>query len=471
MRSLDTINEYVKLVCHQIRWKKSHERISEEVSNHIIDGRDAYIKQGLDEQEATIKAIAESGDALVIGTQLDRIHRPKPQWAMLLWVAGFLLLGVLFSQITFPGMDFQYIFTRLFWLAIGTAFMLAAYFADFSILGKYPWRIFIALSLLVVVVFFAIPANNQWIRIPYIGTIQLGIMSLVFPVILASVIYTARNKGYKGLIISLLVYAFFCLAVIATPPPGLTAFMHFAPVGILLFIFAIMRGWFGVSKLKGSLLVVLPHVGIFALWLLVNIQSGGSFVFHRLIAIINPNTDPLGRGFFPVQIRRLLSNAVLLGEGTHDHWYDRFWPMYDMPEMLYTDYLLATVIFRFGWLAFVAIMCALIFFISKAVTHCFKQKSSLGFFVSTAIIMTFAMQVLTYVAFNLGFGVMFISLPLISSGNTSIVINMILIGFMLSVFRTGDAIEDKSIAPSPRQNDIFTWHDGKLTIDFKMKAE
>jgi len=242
------------------------------------------------------------------------------------------------------------------------------------------------------------------------------------------------------------------------------------PVGLALIIFAVMRGWFGVSKLRGALMVVVPHVAVFALWLWRVASNGGSFAFHRMIAIIDPYSDASGRGFLPIQARRLLNNAVLLGEGTPDNW-DRFWPMRDMQQMLYSDYLLTTVIYRFGWLVFAAIICALIFFISKAAMRCFKQKSGLGFFVSIAIIMTFSMQVLTYVIFNLGFGITIISLPLISPGNAAIVVNMVLIGFMLSVFRTGDVVVDKKKVSSVRQNDFLSWDNGKLTINFKVKAE
>ena len=466
MPSPDKINEYAASVVQQIRWKNARLRVSEEITNHIVDGRDSYIVQGFDEQTATDKAIADTGDSITLGAQLDRIHRPKPQWDMFLWVAGFLLLGVLLSQTIFPGMDVPYsrLPTRLIWLAIGTVFMFVAYFADFSILAKYPRRIFIVVTLLTTVAFFFIPAQAQWISMPYLGSIQFHNITLAFPVILVPIIYTARNKGYGGLIISLLAYAFFCLATAIS----LAAFAHFAPVGISLIILAIMRGWFGVSKLWGSLLVIVAHIAVFIVWLLTN---GGSFVFHRIMAIINPYADPLGRGFFPIQVRRLLNSAVLLGEGTPDYLYDRFWPMNDMQQMLYSDNLLTVVIFRFGWLVFAAIMCALIFFIAKAIARCFKQKSSLGFFVSFAITMTFAIQVLTYVIFNMGFSVAFISLPLISPGNAAIVVNMVLIGFMLSIFRTGDAAIDKKISSTAKQNDFLSWDNGKLTINFKMKAE
>ena len=107
MLSLDRINEYVNVVCHQIRWKKAHFRISEEMQNHIIDGRDSYMAQGLDESTATEKALADTGDATEIGTQLDRIHRPKPQWGMFVATAILLILGLSDNQFQILIMGFS----------------------------------------------------------------------------------------------------------------------------------------------------------------------------------------------------------------------------------------------------------------------------------------------------------------------------------------------------------------------------
>ncbi|MCL2364458.1 MAG: permease prefix domain 1-containing protein [Defluviitaleaceae bacterium] len=467
MRSLDAIHEYVNTVCRQIRWKKAHARISEEMLNHITDSRDTYLQQGLDEEEATQNAITDAGDALVIGTQLDRIHRPKPQWGMMLSVVGFALLGIILGHVLFPGMDILYgrLFSQLIWLIIGTAFMFAAYFADFTILGKYPWRIFITVSLMAFILFYFASRHGQWIRIPYLGNIEFRYISLLFPITLVPAVYATRNKGYVGLIIALFAYGFLCLVAVAAPPIGVSGFMHFMPVGLALMIFAVMRGWFGINKWRGLLLVAVPHVSIFT-WILWESRHRDFYQFRRMI---NPHLDPTGRGFFPLQVRRLLNNATLLGEGTTE--YTRFWPIRDMPEMLYEDFLLATVAFRLGWLAFAAVLCAFIFFIAHAATRCFKQKSGLGFFVSIAIIMTFAIQVFSYVISNLGFAFIRTSLPLISPGNNAIVIYMALLGFMLSVFRTGDAVADKYSDPHTQRTGPISWQDGKLIIDFNKKVK
>jgi cell division protein FtsW (lipid II flippase) len=120
-----------------------------------------------------------------------------------------------------------------------------------------------------------------------------------------------------------------------------------------------------------------------------------------------------------------------------------------------------------GWIAFLGIIIALLFFIVKGFSLCFKQKSSLGLFVSLSIMITFTIQMLIYVVFNLGFQLISpLSLPLISYGNTATVINLGLIGLMLSVFRTGDMVKGEG-GPC-KNNKLFSWNNGKLTIDFKV---
>ena len=78
----DKIKEYAVLVSQQIRWKKARNRVLEEITDHIVDGRDYYIAQGIDEQLATDKAIVDTGDYMIIGSELNRVHRPKPQWVI-----------------------------------------------------------------------------------------------------------------------------------------------------------------------------------------------------------------------------------------------------------------------------------------------------------------------------------------------------------------------------------------------------
>lgn len=56
------IQEYIHSVCNQVKWKKSHVYISNELENHIIDQKNAFISQGLNEDKAIENAITEMGD-------------------------------------------------------------------------------------------------------------------------------------------------------------------------------------------------------------------------------------------------------------------------------------------------------------------------------------------------------------------------------------------------------------------------
>ena len=82
--------------------------------------------------------------------------------------------------------------------------------------------------------------------------------------------------------------------------------------------------------------------------------------------------------------------------------------------------------------------------------------------------LNFAVQTFDYVMFNLGFQMASpISLPLVITSNVAFVINMVLIGFMLSVFRTGDVVVDKAAPYDAKGCRLIAWDSGKLTINFK----
>lgn len=422
MPLVDKIDEYVAIVCQQIRWKKARQRVSSELKCHILDERDAYIKQGLDEETATDKAILNTGDSITIGTQLDRVHRPKPQWEMFAWIIGLLLFGLSIGYFVFDDINVAH---RLHLTAISLIVMLCAYFVDFTILGKYPRAICFAVALLMLIVFNI--NRHATFLFAFAMSFQLQVLALALPVVFAPIICISRNKRYLGLLGCLFTYALLCLVSMGTPM--LSGFLHFSIIGVVLLFIAVMKNWFGVGRAIGLFVTITP-LFVLAITVLFNAHWQSA----RLMAVINPGSDPLGFGFIALQVRELLSGAVLIGEGA----IPKFFPH----SMFYTDFILSTIIIRYGWLVFMVIMGLLLLFISKVVLRCFMQKSSLGFFVSIAVALTIFVQFFMYFIYNIGFTITHISLPFISPNNSAMLINMGLVGFMLSVFRTGDVIVD-----------------------------
>ncbi|MEF9953590.1 MAG: hypothetical protein RR838_13540, partial [Clostridium sp.] len=74
-----------------------------------------------------------------------------------------------------------------------------------------------------------------------------------------------------------------------------------------------------------------------------------------------------------------------------------------------------------------------------------KQKSLLGVITTVSIIIPFVINSILFITNNLGYGIVE-SLPIafVGRGTVSLLINSGLIGFMLSVFRTGYIYSDSS---------------------------
>ena len=89
-----TVQAYLDTVAAQIRWKRARAMVTWELARHLEDQRDAFAAEGHEDAEAM--AVAEMGDPVSVGAELDRMHRPKPQWgllalAILLALAGTVL--------------------------------------------------------------------------------------------------------------------------------------------------------------------------------------------------------------------------------------------------------------------------------------------------------------------------------------------------------------------------------------------
>ena len=86
------IKEFLENVCNEIKYKPIREDISEELSLHIEEQKDEYIKKGFEERIAEEKAVSNMGEAQEIGKKLNKIHKPKFDWILTLLVA--ILIGL-----------------------------------------------------------------------------------------------------------------------------------------------------------------------------------------------------------------------------------------------------------------------------------------------------------------------------------------------------------------------------------------
>ena len=428
-----SVKEYIKIVCEQIRWKKAHASISKELEDHIIDQKSAFLNSGLDDKTATEKAIIEMGDPVMIGTELDRTYRPKIEWSILALTLIMILMGLLIRCFMIYD-NADSLFRDILSIILGFAFMFAAYFWDFTSIGKHPMKIFFGLTILLFTLHNMSPYSNYLSFNTLLLPINFSFVFLLLPTAFAGIIYAMRNKGYLGIIQIGVIFSI--SAVICLNQWSLSGVVIYSISCLLLLTMAILNGWFNVKK-TNALLIVYGAVALISLILMYIIISTNSYISYRIRAAFNPMFEPEASGWLPNFVRSVIAGAKLFGQGSLGK-YEGI----PIPHK-HSDLLLTYLIHELGWIFFAVIMTIIIIFIIRLFIICKKQKSVLAKLVSTSVLITFTMQFIVYVGYNLGFQLLSpFALPFISYGGTSTVINMTLVGIMLSVFSTGELYHD-----------------------------
>lgn len=89
------IDEYIDLVCKEIKNKRIRSSVSRELYDHLTELKEDYIAQGMDSLEAEIKSVRDMGDPQDTGRRLNVIHRHKPEWHLLIISLAIIILGVI----------------------------------------------------------------------------------------------------------------------------------------------------------------------------------------------------------------------------------------------------------------------------------------------------------------------------------------------------------------------------------------
>ena len=437
-----TIQGYLAAVEEQIRWKRARPVVTQELARHLEDQRDAFADEGNAPEEAERLAVEEMGDPVAVGTELDRIHRPRPQWGllaltMLLALAG----GFLRVRLTAGWAEYDLAVDperTLIAIGLGTACLLGAYFLDYTFLGRYAREVYIAAVAAGLLALWLSPTRNN-------ASYYTRYVVLLYPVVYAVWLYACRGKGWRGLFLAVL--GGVPLALVCLSAPFVMGLFLLLVTGLALLLAAARMDWFGVGRLPSAAVTLgaaLAAAGGLGVWLC----RGG--VAKRLTVAFHPELDPLGWGYQGMVNRTALAGAQWLGEGTVA-------PPYTCYERMVPEadrgMLPLTVIFKLGWLPFILLMLAYAALLLWLVCRCLRQKSQLGRLVVLAVALPLGLQIVLSLVLNSGVVLWNAELPLLV-GNLQTVLHMGLIGLALSVFR-GDAVvreDSRDRTYLPRRN-------------------
>lgn len=429
-----TIAAWLEAVQEQIRWKRARPVLVRELERHLEDQRDAFLQEDKSPEEAELLAVEDMGDPVAVGTELDRVHRPRPQWGLLGLTFALAVIGVVL-RVLFRQKCALLTTNDLAALALGTAAMLAMYFLDVSRLVRHARVLYfggLAVSLLPLALL-----SSRYVRYcMYCITLAAALSPLAYALLL----YSFQGKGWKGFLLTILGGGFLTLASGCWFSLSGTLILLFS--GFVLTLYAVGRDWFGVGRQRGVGATLAVAFGLLAFLFFKGYLN--SFLLRVLIAL-RPELEPQHRGYMGCTLNlfwedvpplRRVSGEAALSVNAGARVFGGGMEMRPIDFSL--DFLPASMAVAWGWVPLALLLAALAVLLLWLLVKGLRQSYLPGRLVVLAVTLTLGFQTLFSAALNFGFVLFSASLPLVV-GNFQMVVDMALIGLALSVFR-GDSV-------------------------------
>ena len=440
--------EYLNTLTEQIRCKQAREAVREEIEGHINDQIEECLQEGMTKEEAEIYAVKQMGDPVETGVSLDRVHRPKVAWSMIVLIGILSILGTVVQYLISVNCENTIGFnltSHLVYTLAGFLIMALMYYLDYSFFGKYgKVMAVIFLGFMFLQVFFLGREVNGARIFANIGgySLSLKMLMLLYIPVFGGVLYSYRDGGYKAVVKSMI----FLLI-----PVWITKNMSCLSLSLALFLVmmimlsvAMVKGWFAV---KGKDLVVTAwSIIIFgpALILLLGIKFRWfeEYQIARITSLFGRG-DSSGSSYVYYKVREIIGSSQLWGRAGN---------LQDTSSLLPeigSGFILTYLISYYGILTAVLIGGLLLFLVFKILKISFRQKNQLGMIIGTGCGSVLGIQILTYLLENLGLmPYTFVYLPLFSAGGTGIIVTYALLGIILSIYKYQDIplkVKSKSI--------------------------
>ena len=283
--------------------------------------------------------------------------------------------------------------------------------------GQYFLILAIVLSLLVHVPGLGKTVNGatRWIDLGFF-TLQISEISRLFFFLWLSG-YITRNDFDKNYLKVFIFLSILMLVIVSQRDFGSM---------ILLFLTFITFSF--LSNLKIMNLVKIISIAVLPIFLLIFLYP---YRVQRLLAFIDPWSDPQGSGYQIIASQIALSSGGLFGQGLGSSTQKLFY----LPEQ-YNDFILAIIGEELGFI-FLLILLVLYFLFFSRIFIFYKKTSKISEFSSNiilSIVLLIFIQTMIHVLVNIGlFPTKGMGLPFISYGGTNLLLMFTYIGILIRI--------------------------------------
>ena len=224
-----------------------------------------------------------------------------------------------------------------------------------------------------------------------------------------------RMRTLKGVLPVLLAGGTICVLIILEPNMSVTMCVAFLMLAML---------FFGGMKIKHFLLIFIPALLVVPIMIIAE-----PYRLSRLNAFLDPWENPKGEGYQLIQSLYALGNGGWFGVGLFNSRQKyRFLPFAE------SDFILSIIGEEFGFIGIVVLFSVSGFLIYRGIRIAAKAEDFFSFLMALGITMVYGIQTLVNALVVSGsIPPTGLPLPLISSGNTSLIITMASMGILYSI--------------------------------------
>lgn len=416
------IKSFLNEVCGQIKYKPAKQEISNELELHIRELKDDYLASGMEEKEAEEKAVSKMGNAKDIGNRLNRIHRPKLNWQLLLATVILIFFGLIVSTfkqyITHSG----YIGNTIIYIVFGLIIGIIIYLFDYKQIIKYSNIIYITATLMMLLPFLGLGLTLN-------GKNFINIFGITFsPCIIAVPLYIIafsgyiynldKNNGVKIKLIKIIITSIVSLLLVGILPSTEYVIL----LGIIYLVITTIKIIKDNKKIMKKLALAYSTTLILILVLICGLNE------FRLEN--NKRLENIGGQISNIQ-RDVLKHAKFIGEANSQTFKDE--EMLISNESNYTFiYLLGKmgIIFSVVLVFTIIVTCLLLIINIKRIKEMYGKYLVIG--LSTLFILESITNILTNIETNIAID---INLPFVTYGAVYFLINCFSMAIILSIYR------------------------------------
>ena len=415
------VQAYLRKVFAQVKFRDAHQELGLELQEHIQEVAEEHMAQGALEETAVAQAISQMGDADIIGKQLNKIHKPRPDWSILLLSMLFISIGLLvlyfIQKQSLLEYDLQLFERSILFSAVSLFFVITFYFFDYRKLERYSKYIYIGTFLLLLFTTqwgMEFYGSKRWIALGPFSINIVAISPLFFGVAFAGIFrnwdWSSNFKLLQGCAIAIAPLILILLS------PSISTGAIYAVACVVIMIAS------GASY-KKMILLSSPFITILALSIITK-----PFRLQRLFTFLNPQADPTGSGYQSIQLHKMIGSSGLWGQGlTLD--------AQALPE-IHTDFVFTFITYTFGWVASTLLIVFIILFLVRITQVNKKVKNQYAKLLLHGFVAILAVEFIWNIAMNLGLApISCLGLPFISYGGSQLIMNGAIIGIISSIYR------------------------------------